>query len=210
MVVSSKYQPTPLYYPPLATNHPRARISQPENGQLAATPSTACPTPQVALMHSHKFHSNTMPRSIASALEERMYIMTLSFLSADGACVIDLTQTSFPSHVHTKTIWQAASLIPEFCLNDPPLSGGQAFRIGDEENFLITTDTYGIPRISCVVQPIPWQPASFACRTILESMKADIENTTFAARGVAVAGDVTVPLALDERKTSLEDKEMAL
>lgn len=48
----------------------------------------------------------------------------------DGACVIDLTQTSFPSHVHTNTIWEAASVIQEFCLNDPPPAGGQASKIG--------------------------------------------------------------------------------
>ena len=61
-----------------------------------------------------------------------------------------------------------------------------------------------------MVQPLHLQPASSACKTILDSMKAGIENTTFAAGGVAVAGDVKVPLALEERKTSVKDKEKAL
>jgi hypothetical protein len=41
-------------------------------------------------------------------------------------------------------------------------------------------------------------------------MKASTENTTFTVLDVAVAGDVMVPLALNERKTSLKDKEKAL
>jgi hypothetical protein len=50
--------------------------------------------------------------------------------AADGTRVIDLAQTSFPSHVQTNTIWEAASVIQEICLNDPPPSEGQASRIG--------------------------------------------------------------------------------
>ena len=42
------------------------------------------------------------------------------------------------------------------------------------------------------------QPASDACKTILNLMRVGTENTTFAVLGVE--GDVTVPLVLTERK----------
>ena len=69
---------------------------------------------------------------------------------------------------------------------------------GDEGNFLVTTQAYSPPWIRCQVQPLPMQPASDACKIILNSMRAGTENTTFAVLGVE--GDVMVPLVLTERK----------
>ncbi|CAF9924093.1 MAG: hypothetical protein ALECFALPRED_002678 [Alectoria fallacina] len=75
-------------------------------------------------------------------------------ISSDGKCIIDYTQTSYPSHVRPGNILAAGEITQKQCVETgPPPYGGQASNLGVKANFLVTVRSYRPPIIRCREAP---------------------------------------------------------
>lgn len=68
---------------------------------------------------------------------------------------------------------------------------------GEEENFIVTTSAYRPPFIRCQSQPPSSRPVSAACATVLKTMNASTDPTSFATGGAGQAQE-TLPQTLTE------------
>lgn len=120
------------------------------------------------------------------------------YISSDGQCIIDLGQTSAPSHVRNSDLLGAGTIIQRECVEkDTPPWGGQVFDMADEMNFLFTMRVYSPPFIRCSNTPPAARPESPSCQTILNTMKVTIAPTKFGAVGIADV-DEHLPQTLTE------------
>ncbi|CAL8580484.1 hypothetical protein XPA_006205 [Xanthoria parietina] len=122
------------------------------------------------------------------------------WISSDGKCIIDVTQTSFPSHERDINMVGAATVIRQECLEkaQPPW-GGYGHALGDEGNLNISVAAYTPPYVKCEGAPPARRPNHEACQRIIDlTMKASTARATFAAQGVPLPGQAVerLPQAL--------------
>ncbi|KAL8846862.1 MAG: hypothetical protein Q9221_008061 [Calogaya cf. arnoldii] len=125
---------------------------------------------------------------------------------ADGKCIIDIKQDSYPSHELDFNLYSAAFIIRQECLEkaEPPW-GGVGFRMGEtvhadsdnakqlnsmpgeEGNLNLTIQAYIPPFTRCEGAPPARRPNHEACQKIINNiMKASTARTTFAVGGFPV------------------------
>ncbi|CAD6588144.1 MAG: hypothetical protein ASARMPRED_003407 [Alectoria sarmentosa] len=127
-------------------------------------------------------------------------------ISSDGKCIVDYTQTSYPSHVRLGDILGAGEIMQTQCVESgPPPFGGQASNmgkassahIGVEENFLVTVRSNRPPLIKCREAAPAQEPVSEACASILNTMNATEEKVIFGPAGASGVQEV-LPQVLTE------------
>ncbi|KAL9595502.1 MAG: hypothetical protein Q9219_006400 [cf. Caloplaca sp. 3 TL-2023] len=122
------------------------------------------------------------------------------FISSDGTCIIDITQSSYPSHERDFNLWTAANIIASDCINSgSPPWGGIAFQMGQEANLNMSMKAYRPYFTRCDRTPAGLRPTSKGCQSVLDTMRATTEPTRFGKAGVAGVDD-QLPVTLNARE----------